>query len=215
MVDGLSARGVGDATTRGVRRYLDETLRSEHGAGLTAVMTPLQLGRVLVEESAGRVRHERRQRLVWGAATGYACRRGKHGWISHIVLHAAGPMMLSELWHEMNRCYQDYDFRGFETSLKHESLAGVELASAHTGSCLPSVVWPTGWQFDGRVENLSEGIRGLIERIANSLAKGRARWVVAGEQVYDKAPWLVEVAEAHAARNSSGKARKHLDSRHA
>ena len=97
IVSGMLQLGIADATAWGVHRFTNEALQRMYGAKLPECITPFILADMLVTVTEPLIGPMKRRRLRWDTLQTEVQRKGKRGWVGHVVAEFGRPMLLSEL----------------------------------------------------------------------------------------------------------------------
>lgn len=179
IVDGLSHRGIADATSWGVHRFANEIVGEHFHLRLADSVTPHVLADMLVKASDGLIRSMRRRRLRWDHESLGIPARGKRGWVGHVVTECGHPMLLSELACRLRDQYQDYaDYVVNQLTLIADEDGEIDNRAQFLtgfGHRIPIVVLPTNWKGDSSLDSVSTGVANLIRRLARQVRSARLR----------------------------------------
>ncbi|MEZ5947644.1 MAG: sigma factor-like helix-turn-helix DNA-binding protein [Planctomycetaceae bacterium] len=177
IVDGLSHRGIADATSWGVHRFANEIVREHFHLCFADSVTPHVLADMLVKTSDGLIRSMRRRRLRWDHESLGLPARGKRGWVGHIVTECGHPMLLSELACRLRDQYQDYaDYVVNQLTLIADEDGEIDNRAQFLtgfGQRIPNVVLPTNWKGDSSIDSVSTGVANVIRRLAKQIRSKR------------------------------------------
>ncbi len=196
VADGLTQRGIVDATVAGVHRFASEVLSKMFRASLPDDVTPLVLSDMLVKLSDGLIRSMRRRRLRWDGASSGLVARGKRGWVGHVVTEFGRPLVLSELDALLRKHFQDYaDY--VINQLATISDEDGEVAErvqfvSELGHGIPTLVVPTSWTLDSVQDNVSQEILEVVRRLVRQVQSGR---LALGE--FKSVVWMMTLVERH------------------
>jgi len=201
LVNGMLHRGIVDATSAGVHRFINELLGQLFGASLPPVLTPYVLADMLVVHSDGMIRHMRRRRLHWEAAAPGLQARGKRRWIGHVVTEAGHPMVLAELDVALRAYYQDYaDYVIQQVHYRHYSIdddaGGSDNRVAfvtHLGPGIPVIAFPIDWELDANHGNVSAGVLQVVEQLRSKISAGEMN-----PSALRLTPWLNDLVRGEA-----------------
>lgn len=196
VADGLTQRGIVDATVSGVQRFANDVLSKMFRARLPDGVTPLVLADMLVKLSDGLIRPMRRRRLRWdGVSTGLVV-RGKRGWVGLVVTEFGRPLVLSELDALLRQHFQDYaDYVINQLATiadeEGEIAERVQFVS-ELGHGIPTLVVSTNWTLDSAQDNVSEGVVEVVRQLARQVRSGR----LALDEL-KSVGWLMTLVERH------------------
>ncbi len=182
LVNGMLQRGIVDATSAGVHRFINEIPRQLFGASLPPLITQYVLADMLVLHGGGVIRHMRRRRLQWEAAAPGLQAWGKRRWVGHVVTEVGKPIVLAELDTGLRTYYQDYaDYVIQQIHYHHYSIdddaGGSDKRVAfitHLGAGIPIIVAPIDWQLnaDANPPNVSPGVMKVVSQLRTKIATG-------------------------------------------
>ena len=168
-------RGIIDATSAGVHRFINEVLGQLFGASLPPLITPYVFADMLVVHGDGVIRHMRRRRLKWEAAAPGLQAWGKRRWVGHVVTEAGKPIVLAELDTALRAYYQDYaDYVIQQIHYNHYSIdddaGGSDKRVAfitNLGPGIPIIAAPIDWQLDVAADppNVSPGVLEVVSQL--------------------------------------------------
>jgi hypothetical protein len=177
IVDGLSHRGIADATFWGVHRFANEIVEEHFHLRLADSMTPHALADMLMKTSDGLIRSMRRRRLRWDHESLGIPARGKRGWVGHVVTECGHPMLLDELACRLRDQYQDYaDYVVNQLTVIADEDGEIDNRAQFLtgfGHRVPVVVLPTNWKGDSSLDSVSIGVANLIRRLARQVRSER------------------------------------------
>jgi hypothetical protein len=198
LVNGMLQRGIVDATSAGVHRFIDELLGQLFGASLPPLITPYVLADMLVVHADGVIRHMRRRRLQWEAVAPGLQAWGKRRWVGHVVAEAGRPIVLAELDTALRAFYQDYaDYVIQQIHYKHYSIdddaGGADKRVTfltHLGPGIPIIAAPIDWQLDvaANPPNVSPGVLEVVAQLRAKIAAGDM-----DPRSLRLTPWLAEL----------------------
>jgi len=198
LVNGMHQRGIVDATSAGVHRFINEMLGQLFGASLPPLITPYVLADMLVVHGDGLIKHMRRRRLQWEAAAPGLQAWGKRRWVGHVVTEAGKPLVLAELDSALRAYYQDYaDYVIQQIHYNHYSIdddAGVSdkrvAFIAHLGPGIPIIAAPIDWQLDvaANPPNVSPSVLEVVAHLRAKIAAGDMN-----PSVLRLTPWLADL----------------------
>ena len=198
LVNGMLQRGIVDATSAGVHRFINEVLGLLFGASLPPLITPYVLADMLVVHGDGVIRHMRRRRLQWESAAPGLQAWGKRRWVGHVVTEAGKPIMLAELDTALRASYQDYaDYVIQQIHYNHYSIdddaGGSDRRVAfitNLGSGVPIIAAPIDWQLDVAADppNVSPGVLEVVWQLRAKIAAGEMN-----PSTLRLTPWLAEL----------------------
>jgi hypothetical protein len=203
LVNGMLQRGIVDATSAGVHRFINEVLEQLFGASLPPLVTPHVLADMLVVHGDGVIRHMRRRRLKWEAAAPGLQAWGKRRWVGHVVTDAGKPIVLAELDTALRAYYQDYaDYVIQQIHYNHYSIdddaGGSDKRVAfitHLGPGIPIIAAPIDWQLDVAADlpNVSPGVLEVVSQLRAKIAAGEMN-----PSSLRLTPWLATLVHAAA-----------------
>lgn len=203
LVNGMLQRGIVDATSAGVHRFINEVLGQLFGASLPALITPYILADMLVVHGDGVIRHMRRRRLKWEAVGPGLQAWGKRRWVGHVVTEAGKPIVLAELDTALRAYYQDYaDYVIQQIHYNHYSIdddaGGSDKRVAfitNLGPGIPIIAAPIDWQLDVAADppNVSPGVLEVVSQIRAKIAAGEMN-----PSSLRLTPWLATLVHAAA-----------------
>jgi len=180
LVNGMLQRGIIDATSAGVHRFINELIGQLFGASLPPFITPYVLADMLVVHGDGVIRHMRRRRLQWEAAAPGSQAWGKRRWVGHVVTEAGKPLVLAELDAALRAHYQDYAEHVISQLHYHHYSINDDAGGAdkrvefvtNLGPGIPIIVAPIDWQLDADEPKMSPGVLEVVEHIRKKVADG-------------------------------------------
>jgi hypothetical protein len=203
LVTGMLQRGIVDATSAGVHRFINELLGQLFGASLPPLITPYVLADMLVVHGDGVIRHMRRRRLQWEAAVPGLQAWGKRRWVGHVATEMGKPIVLAELDTALRAYYQDYaDYVIQQIHYHHYSIdddaGGSDKRVAfvtHLGSGIPIIIAPIDWRLnsDANPPNVSPGVLEVVSQLRAKIAAGEMN-----PSALRLTPWLAELVHRQA-----------------
>ena len=107
VLNGMSGKGIFDATVWGVYRFVNELLEYEYRSTFPMGLDEIILADVLVAHSKGQIRNMRRRRLRWDDNESPVA-KGKNGWVASYVNQANMAITVDELDELLRESFQDY-----------------------------------------------------------------------------------------------------------
>jgi hypothetical protein len=107
VLNGMSGKGIFDATVWGVYRFVNELLEYEYRSTFPMGLDEIILADVLVAHSEGRIRNMRRRRLRWDDDESPVA-KGKNGWVASYVNSVNMAITVDELDELLRESFQDY-----------------------------------------------------------------------------------------------------------